>query len=87
MRTLFSQYGELEDVVVTTDRSTGKSKGYGFVTFRYATSATAAVTEPEKPLDVSRQALVCIISVVCDHVATNSLFVQHSLQFMHENEE
>ena len=53
LRALFSPYGELEDVVVTTDRATGKSKGYGFVTFRYATSANAAVAEPEKQLDVS----------------------------------
>ncbi|CAM9489317.1 unnamed protein product [Ascophyllum nodosum] len=51
LRALFSPYGELEDVVVTTDRATGKSKGYGFVTFRYATSANAAVAEPEKQLD------------------------------------
>lgn len=51
---MFAQYGELEDAVVTTDRVSGKSKGYGFVTFRYAASASAAVAEPEKQLDVSR---------------------------------
>lgn len=50
---MFSQFGELEDAVVTTDRASGKSKGYGFVTFRYAASASSAVAEPEKQLDVS----------------------------------
>lgn len=50
---MFSQFGELEDAVVTTDRASGKSKGYGFVTFRYAANAAAAVAEPEKQLDVS----------------------------------
>lgn len=53
LRTMFSQYGELEDAVVTTDRASGKSKGYGFVTYRYAANAAAAVAEPEKQLDVS----------------------------------
>lgn len=52
LRGVFSQYGELEDAIVTVDRVTGKSKGYGFVTFRYGTSATAAVAEPEKQIDV-----------------------------------
>lgn len=50
---MFSQFGELEDCVVTTDRASGKSKGYGFVTFRFAANAAAAVAEPEKQLDVS----------------------------------
>lgn len=52
LRNMFSQFGELEDAVVTTDRASGKSKGYGFVTFRYAANAAAAVAEPEKQLDV-----------------------------------
>ncbi|CAM9796884.1 unnamed protein product [Pylaiella littoralis] len=51
LRTMFSQYGELEDAVVTTDRASGKSKGYGFITYRFAASAAAAVAEPEKQLD------------------------------------
>ncbi|CAM9888309.1 unnamed protein product [Ectocarpus sp. 6 AP-2014] len=51
LRTMFSQFGELEDCVVTTDRASGKSKGYGFVTFRFAANAAAAVAEPEKQLD------------------------------------
>ncbi len=53
LRNLFAQYGELEDAVVTTDRASGKSKGYGFITYRFAANAAAAVAEPEKQLDVS----------------------------------
>lgn len=53
LRNLFAQYGELEDAVVTTDRASGKSKGYGFITYRFAVNAAAAVAEPEKQLDVS----------------------------------
>lgn len=55
LRSVFSQYGELEDAIVTMDRVTGKSKGYGFVTFRYSSSANAAVAEPEKQIDVSQR--------------------------------
>lgn len=53
LRGVFTQFGELEDAIVTVDRVTGKSKGYGFVTFRYGASATAAIAEPEKQIDVS----------------------------------
>ncbi len=31
LRAFFSKYGEIDEAVVITDRSTGKSRGYGFV--------------------------------------------------------
>lgn len=58
LRQVFSQFGELEDAIVTVDRHSGKSKGYGFVTFRYAVNAAAAVVEQEKQIDVSAFKLV-----------------------------
>ena len=33
LREHFEVYGEIEEAVVITDRSTGKSRGYGFVSF------------------------------------------------------
>ena len=33
LRALFAEYGEIIDAVVITDRETGRSKGFGFVTF------------------------------------------------------
>ncbi|CAM9113869.1 unnamed protein product [Discosporangium mesarthrocarpum] len=51
LRNVFSSFGELDDAIVTMDRQTGKSKGYGFVTFRQATCAAAAVAEAEKQID------------------------------------
>ena len=33
LRAFFLQYGEIEEAVVIYDRNTGKSKGYGFVSF------------------------------------------------------
>ncbi len=43
LRTLFSTYGEITDVIVITDRDTGRSKGFGFVTFSTEESAQKAL--------------------------------------------
>jgi len=42
LRKLFSECGEIEDAVVITDRDSGRSKGFGFVTFVNAEDAAAA---------------------------------------------
>ena len=34
IRQAFSQFGEIEDAIVLTDRETGRSRGFGFVTFK-----------------------------------------------------
>ncbi|GIK83974.1 MAG: hypothetical protein BroJett025_05960 [Patescibacteria group bacterium] len=39
----FSQYGEIEDAVLITDRMSGRSKGIAFVTFTTEESAQAAI--------------------------------------------
>ncbi|KAK8580350.1 hypothetical protein V6N13_143459 [Hibiscus sabdariffa] len=46
MRTYFEQFGEILEAVIITDKNTGKSKGYGFVTFRDPESARRACVEP-----------------------------------------
>ncbi|KAL3508746.1 hypothetical protein ACH5RR_028147 [Cinchona calisaya] len=51
LRSLFSQYGELEEAVVILDKVTGKSKGYGFITFKHIDGAMAALKEPSKKID------------------------------------
>lgn len=35
LRAFFSKFGEIDEAVVITDRSTGKSRGYGFVCRRF----------------------------------------------------
>lgn len=32
LQELFSQYGQVDDAIVLTDRETGRSRGFGFVT-------------------------------------------------------
>ena len=43
LRQLFSQYGEVSSVKVTTDRDTGQSKGFGFVEMPNQSEAEAAI--------------------------------------------
>jgi len=45
LRDLFAQFGEIVDVIVITDRRTGRSKGFGFVTFSTPEAAEAAIAE------------------------------------------
>ena len=39
----FSQFGAIQDVKVITDRETGRSKGFGFITFETEEGANAAI--------------------------------------------
>ncbi len=43
LRNLFSQYGQITDVAVISDRATGRSKGFGFVTFANEADARKAM--------------------------------------------
>ncbi|KAK4255878.1 hypothetical protein QN277_008815 [Acacia crassicarpa] len=51
LRSLFSAYGELEEVIAILDKATGKSKGHGFVTFMHVDGALLALKEPSKRID------------------------------------
>lgn len=53
----FQAYGEIDEAVVITDRSTGKSKGYGFVIMSTKEEAEAALQEPN-PIIEGRKANV-----------------------------
>jgi len=49
---LFSPYGEIEEAVVIKDRMSGRSKGFGFVTFKDDESTKKAISEMnEKEVD------------------------------------
>lgn len=41
LREFFDKFGEIEEAVVITDRQTGKSRGYGFVSIYFFTFVTA----------------------------------------------
>lgn len=44
LRELFAQFGEIEDHVIIKDRFSGRSKGFGFVTFVNDEDADKAVS-------------------------------------------
>jgi RNA recognition motif-containing protein len=43
LRTFFSRFGELVDVVIIPNRSTGQSRGFGYVSFQSAAAADEAI--------------------------------------------
>jgi cold-inducible RNA-binding protein len=47
LRDLFAEYGTVEDVQLVTDRGTGKSRGFAFVTMSSAEEGRAAITALE----------------------------------------
>ncbi|XP_039138448.1 probable RNA-binding protein ARP1 [Dioscorea cayenensis subsp. rotundata] len=50
----FAQFGEILEAVVITDKHTGRSKGYGFVTFKDADAATRACHDSTPVIDGRR---------------------------------
>ena len=45
LQAAFSRFGEITDAKVITDRDSGRSRGFGFVTFADSSSAAQAVQE------------------------------------------
>ncbi|CAK9163758.1 unnamed protein product [Ilex paraguariensis] len=54
MRRYFEQFGDILEAVVITDKNTGRSKGYGFVTFKDPESARRACADPAPIIDGRR---------------------------------
>ncbi|XP_026657267.1 RNA-binding protein 24-B-like [Phoenix dactylifera] len=54
MHRYFEQFGEILEAVVITDKNTGRSKGYGFVTFKDPDSATRACQDRSPVIDGRR---------------------------------
>ena len=69
LKEIFSSYGEIEEATVIKDKFSGRSKGFGFVTFKEDESAKKAISElndkevegrnlkvnEAKPMDPDRQ--------------------------------
>lgn len=51
LREAFSQYGEIEEGAVIIDKATGKSRGFGFITYKQTDAAHRALREPSKRID------------------------------------
>ncbi len=51
LRELFAQYGEITEAMVISDRMTGRSKGFGFVTFANEQDAQKALEMDGKQVE------------------------------------
>lgn len=51
LRKFFERFGEIDEAVVITDRATGKSRGYGFVTMACKEAAQEAIKDPNPVID------------------------------------
>lgn len=51
LKELFAQFGEVVDAVIIKDRDSGRSKGFGFVTFATEEEAKAALSLNEKEIE------------------------------------
>ncbi|KAK3611922.1 hypothetical protein CHS0354_013995 [Potamilus streckersoni] len=51
LREFFEKFGDIEEAVVITDRQTGKSRGYGFVTMATRDAAERACKDPNPIID------------------------------------
>lgn len=49
----FIEHGEIEEGAVIFDKGTGKSRGYGFITYKNIESTQSALRAPSKLIDVS----------------------------------
>ncbi len=56
LKEMFASYGEIEEAVVISDRFSGRSKGFGFVTFVNDAEADKAIAEMSEK-DVEGRAL------------------------------
>jgi len=45
LREAFARFGEISEAKVITDRETGRSRGFGFVTFEESSAAENAISE------------------------------------------
>lgn len=54
MKNYFEQFGDILEAVVITDKATGRSKGYGFVTFREPEAAMRACVDAAPVIDGRR---------------------------------
>lgn len=57
-------HGEIEEGAVIYDKATGKSRGYGFITFKHMESTQSALKAPSKLIDVRISHIVLMLTAI-----------------------
>lgn len=65
----FAVHGEIEEGAVITDKATGKSRGYGFVTYKNMESAKDALTASSKLID----GRLAVCNLACEGLSSASI--------------
>ena len=71
LRKAFEKYGEIANVSISYDKDTGRSKGYGFITFVHAETALSVAEENEKEID-GRQCFYNLAEIRKENVNQNT---------------
>ncbi|XP_039142531.1 UBP1-associated protein 2C-like isoform X2 [Dioscorea cayenensis subsp. rotundata] len=72
----FSAHGDIEEGAVITDKATGKSRGYGFITYRHMESAQRALQEPSKLID----GRLAVCNLACEGLSSGSVSTDLALR-------
>ncbi|KAI3682391.1 hypothetical protein L1987_82347 [Smallanthus sonchifolius] len=64
----FVEHGEIEEGAVITDKTSGKSRGYGFITYKDIDSTRKALEAPSKLID----GRMAVCTLACEGVSTTS---------------
>ncbi|XP_058073461.1 UBP1-associated protein 2C-like isoform X3 [Magnolia sinica] len=65
----FAGHGEIEEGAVIVDKATGKSRGYGFITYRHMESTQMALREPSKLID----GRLAVCNLACEGLSSASV--------------
>lgn len=65
----FLEHGEIEEGAVIVDKTTGKSRGYGFITYKHMESAQRALRESSKLID--GRLVVC--NLACEGLSSTTV--------------
>ncbi|CAI9097408.1 OLC1v1033828C1 [Oldenlandia corymbosa var. corymbosa] len=65
----FEEHGEIEEGAVITDKTTGKSRGYGFITYKDMDSAQRALKAPSKMID----GRMAVCNLACEGLSSTSI--------------
>ncbi|KAL5983334.1 hypothetical protein ACLOJK_017418 [Asimina triloba] len=65
----FAVHGEIEEGAVIVDKATGKSRGYGFITYRHMESTHRALKDPSKLID----GRLAVCNLACEGLSSASV--------------